>query len=357
MAEVDRDQRTEEPSEKRRVRSREEGRVAQSTDLTFACVLSAAILVMFSISGRIRDAFLASFHATLEPLSWGARDFGADTASLAVSTMLKDGLTCLLPLFVVVVPVAVAAALLQIGFHPVPAKLAPKPERLMPNLSIGRFVNTKSLIETLVSLLKLAMLLAAAWFATGDRLAQLFATESATEAFALAGKLAFRLLLAIGGVLAVIGAFDLFLKRRDLEKDLRMTKEEARQEAKDSQGDPEIRGRIRRRQREVGLRRMMDQVPKASAVVTNPTHFAVAIRWQSGMAAPRVVAKGRDLIAQRIKEIAKKAAVPVVENPPLARSLFKACEVGAEIPPALYQAVAEVLAAIMRARRRLGRTA
>ncbi len=357
MSDVDRDQRTEAPSEKRRANAREEGRVAQSHDFTFAVILLAALLTLLAMGTRIRDAFFESFDGVLRPISSGARDLGADSAAAALKTLLLETLACVLPLFVVLVPVSVAAAMLQIGFHPVPQKLAPKLERLAPNLSLGRFVNTKSLIETLTSLLKLAVLIAAAAFATGHRMQPLFASESPGIAFALVTSLGTRLLLSVTAALVLLGAFDLFLKRRDLEKDLRMTKEEAKQEAKDAQGDPEIRGRIRRRQREMGLRRMMDQVPKASAVVTNPTHFAIALKWQSGMTAPRVVAKGRDFVAQRIKEIAKQASVPIVENPPLARALFKACEVGSEIPPALYQAVAELLAAILRARRRLGRTA
>jgi flagellar biosynthetic protein FlhB len=136
-----------------------------------------------------------------------------------------------------------------------------------------------------------------------------------------------------------------------------MTKEEVRQEMKDAVGDPEVRGRIRRQQRELALRRMMDAVPDASVVVTNPTHFAVALSYHDGEPAPLCVAKGQDFVALKIRELAEAAGVPLVENPPLARTLFGAVEVGQEIPPELYQAVAEVLASVFRTRSRLGRTA
>ena len=150
-------------------------------------------------------------------------------------------------------------------------------------------------------------------------------------------------------VLVVLGCIDLFRQRRRWMNQLRMTKQEVREEQKDVEGNPLIRMRIRRLQREALRRRMMEQVPKATAVIVNPTHFAVAIRYQpSLMAAPKVVAKGKNHLALRIRDLAVRSQVPVIENPPLAQSLFRSAEVGQEIPAHLYQAVAEVLAYIYR---------
>ncbi|MBL8221619.1 MAG: EscU/YscU/HrcU family type III secretion system export apparatus switch protein, partial [Bryobacterales bacterium] len=150
-------------------------------------------------------------------------------------------------------------------------------------------------------------------------------------------------------VLFVLGAIDLFRQRRRWMSQLRMTKQEIREEQKDVEGNPLIRMRIRRLQREALRRRMMEQVPKATAVIVNPTHFAVAIRYQpASMAAPKVVAKGKNYLALRIRETAVRSQVPVIENPPLAQALFRSADVGQEIPAHLYQAVAEILAYIYR---------
>jgi flagellar biosynthetic protein FlhB len=147
----------------------------------------------------------------------------------------------------------------------------------------------------------------------------------------------------------VWGVVDLFRQRRRYERDLRMTKQEIREEAKETDGNPQTKGRIRRLQRDLLRRRMMQEVPKATAVVVNPTHYAVALRYQMDrMAAPLVVAKGKNYLALRIRQKAVENQVPVIENPPLAQALYKTAEVGQEIPPALYRAVAEILAYIFR---------
>jgi flagellar biosynthetic protein FlhB len=157
------------------------------------------------------------------------------------------------------------------------------------------------------------------------------------------------LLWKAAGLFLVLGAIDLFRQRRRHRKDLMMSKQEIREEAKESDGNPMVKSRIRRIQRDLLRRRMMSEVPKATAVIVNPTHFAVAIRYRpEGMAAPMVVAKGKNYLALRIRQRAIESQVPIVENPPLAQSLYRSVEVGQEIPPALYRAVAEVLAYIFR---------
>jgi len=353
MPEQDREQKTEDPTEKRLGKAREDGQVPRSTDLNFAVLLLACAGLALLFGRRIRDGFLLSLHGSLNALSAAE----AQDATLLGLDTLERSLLVMLPFLIAFVPLAAGASFAQFGLHFVPQKLRPRPEKLTPNLSITKFVNGKSLIETLTSVLKLIFLLLAFYLAVWPAVPVLLVTESLEAIAGAANALVIRLLIYVGGTLLMIGLLDYALKRKDMKKDLRMTKDEVKQEHKDAQGNPEVKARIRRRQRELALRRMMEAVPDASVVITNPTHFAVALKYTPGQAAPRVVAKGRDLVAQRIRELARAANVPIVENAPLARALHDAADLGDEIPPHLYQAVAEVLAAILRTRDRIGKTA
>lgn len=353
MAEQDQEQKTEEPTGKRMQKARTDGQVARSSDLVFATMLVATAGLMSLFGSGVIAAFLEMLTRAGDILP---ASLPAD-ASLFAVMVLRRAAVALLPFLAILFPLVAAAALVQVGFHFVPGKLRLRPEKLVPNLSPTKFVNGRSLIETATSLLKLVFLAAAYTKAVWGELEILMATGS-MEALATAGvRLVIRLLIYVGMTLFVIGLLDFVLRSRDLKKQLRMTKQEVKQEAKDSLGDPEVKGRIKARQRQMAMQRMMDEVPKASVVVTNPTHYAVAIRYQPQMAAPRVVAKGRDFVAQRIKELAREAGVPVLENRTLARALHDSVRPGDEIPPQLYKAVAEVLAAVMKTRRRVGRTA
>lgn len=163
-----------------------------------------------------------------------------------------------------------------------------------------------------------------------------------------------KLFLRVGLATATLALFDFFYQRYEFRQQLKMTKQEIKEEFKQTEGSPEIRGAIRRRQRELARRRMMEDVKKADVVITNPTHFAIALRYRaSEMAAPRVLAKGEGLVAQRIKEVAREADIPLVENKPLAQTLFRTVEIGHAIPQELFQAVAEVLAFVYRLKGRV----
>lgn len=350
MADQDQEQKTEDPTEKRRQKGREDGKVPRSQDLTFAVMLLTCGGLAILFGDGVRTRFVQLLNACTERLPTA----GDHDAVLLATSAAESSLRALLPFFLGFVPAALVASFFQTGLHYVPAKLRPRPEKLSPNLSITKFVNGRSLIETLTSLLKFVFLALAFHLAVTPSIGELMATHSLPTLVAEAGRLVVRLLLFVGGTLLALGLLDYMLKVRQNEKDLKMTKEEVKQENKDAMGDPEVRGRIKRKQREVALRRMMEEVPDASVVVTNPTHYAVALKYEAAANAPRCVAKGRDLVALRIKDLAREAGVPVVEDPPLARALHGAVEVGDEIPPTLYQAVAELLAAVMRTRGRLG---
>ena len=348
MADSDKDQKTEDPTEKAREKGREDGKVPRSADLTFACLLLTMAGLSILFGAGVRDGFEELLNGCTDSLGTAENH---DAILLAMKTA-NVALGALLPFFLGFFPIALVVSLFQTGLHYTPGKLRPRPEKLTPQLSPSKFVNGRSLIETLTSMLKFVFLILAFQLAVVPLIPGLLGMTSLESLISEAARLLVRVLLFVGGTLLAIGVLDFLMKIRQNTKDLKMTKEEVKQENKDSMGDPEVRGRIKRKQREMSLMRMMDEVPGASVVITNPTHFAVALKYEPGSSAPRCVAKGRDVVALRIRGIAEGADVPIIEDPPLARSLFGAVEVGDEIPPTLYQAVAEVLAAVMRTRGR-----
>lgn len=251
--------------------------------------------------------------------------------------------------------VGVASSLLQTGFVFATQPLTPDLSRLNPLAGLRRLVSLRSLVEMVKAGLKLVVVGWVAFVVLRDR---------ATDMMGLLGGdlrataavpfwAVFDLALRVGLIFLALAVFDFVYQRWEQEKRLRMTREELREELKRTEGDPLIRSRIRQRQRALASRRMMAAVPRATVVIINPVHVAVALEYRPEvMAAPRVTAKGQRLIAERIKEIAREYKVPIVENPPLAQALFQAVEIGQAIPGALYQAVAEVLAFIYRLRGR-----
>lgn len=351
MSEQDQEQRTEEPTDKRLTKARDDGKVIKSQDVITAGTL-LLIASMLEVEGdRAREGFLGTLRESLAQIRHGDES----TAVILATQTATEALKAVTPLLLVLFPLALALNFAQFGAYFVPNKLGFKPERMMPNLGPTTFLNAKSLLETFTSLLKLGAFTIAGYIALESALPQLIAATDPVLAGSLGFDAVHDLLRDIGLAMLVIGGFDYFFKRRQHFKDLRMTKEEVKQEAKDAQGDQHIKARIRGRQKQMALQRMMEEVPKATVVVTNPTHYAVALQYESAMGAPRVVAKGVDHLALRIRKVAKEAGVPIVENPPLARALHAAAEVGSEIPPTLYKAVAELLAAIFKTRNRVRR--
>jgi flagellar biosynthesis protein FlhB len=244
----------------------------------------------------------------------------------------------------------VGVQLVKTGFGFAPGKLSPDFARLNPISRLGQlpWQNVTSFVQALVLLPVFAWILYALMSAHWAEFL-LLPRMGVEPGLRRVATVLSSLLWKAAAVLVVLGTVDLFRQRSRWMSQLRMTKQEVREEQKDVEGNPLIRMRIRRLQREALRRRMMEQVPKATAVIVNPTHFAVAIRYQtSTMAAPKVVAKGKNFLALRIRELAIRSQVPVIENPPLAQALYRSAEVGQEIPTHLYQAVAEILAYIYR---------
>jgi flagellar biosynthetic protein FlhB len=338
-------ERTEPPSSRRLEKAREDGQVPQSRELMAFLVMASAVGGFWSLGGWL------THHATgiiRRGLSFG-RDTAFSSTALTESfgTLTWDGLLLASPVLLLTVAGAMATPLVLHGWLFSPKALAPRFERLDPFKGVKRMFSLNSISELVKAIMK-ALLIGGViyWVVTRQR-DQLFALivqpfDTALPAF---GQMLIYASVALVAGLAVIAAIDVPFQLWRYYRGLRMTKEEIRQENKEMEGDPQLKARIRSQQREVARRRMMAQVPKADVVVTNPTHFAVALKYdRDTMSAPQVVAKGINLVAQRIRDLATEHRVPVVEAPPLARALHRHAEVGDQVPAALYTAGAEVLA-------------
>jgi len=264
------------------------------------------------------------------------------------------GLQMILPFLVLVAVAALLAHVVQTGWLFAPTALQPDLKRLNPLPRIRQLLfSSRTAFELLKALLKLVVVGVPIGFAVADELEHLPALLGADPLTVAtrAGLGIVRIAAKVGGMLLVIAILDFGFQWWSQERKMRMTHQETKQEHKEGEGDPHLRARRRRIAQEMSMNRMMAQVPKADVVITNPTHYAVALRYDSGRdGAPRVVAKGTELVARRIREEAERHGVPCVENPPLARALHGAVKLGREIPSALYQAVAEVLALVYRER-------
>jgi flagellar biosynthetic protein FlhB len=347
--EVTGQERTEPATPKRREDARRKGQVARSRELPAAAGVLAGTL-FFLVGG---GALVGGVGRLMHDLLAGA--VRADMTPLELREVLlsaaRGAIGLLAPLMAVMVAVGIAANVLQTGpvasLHP----LAPQWSRVSPAAGLKRLFSAVTLVELVKSVLKLLTVGAAAWWVLKGEVVRLPALAGADIHALLPylGNAALHVALGAGVALMFLGVLDFGFQRFEHEKRLRMTRQEIRREFKETEGDPMVRARIRSIQRQVARKRMMSDVPKADVVVTNPTHLAVALKYDAGkMAAPRVVAKGAGHIAARIREIAAAAGVPVMEDKPLARALYRAVEIGREIPMELYRAVAEVLAFVYR---------
>jgi flagellar biosynthetic protein FlhB len=338
-------ERTEPASQRRLEQAREEGQVPQSRELSTFLVLIAGtggVWVLGNwfaerIEGVLRHGLTLDRKAVFDPHAMGSR----------LVDMGSDALVTLLPLLLLLVVAAVAGPFFLGGRVFAPKALSPDLTRLDPLKGFGRMFSLHGLAELVKAIAKSLLIgLVVLWVVRHERDA-LFALITQPVEVGLANSarmLLFAALTTVAG-LALVAALDVPFQLWQYYSKLRMTKEEARQESKEMEGDPQVKARIRSQQREMARRRMMSEVPKADVVVTNPTHFAVALRYDARRdGAPRVVAKGAGLIAQKIREIAAQHSVPVLEAPALARALHRHTDLGDAIPAALYTAVAEVMA-------------
>jgi flagellar biosynthesis protein FlhB len=351
MAETDHHDKTEAPSQKRLDDARKEGRVPRSRELTAAAVMVSAGLVLLvsgrSIGTKLGDLMRAGLSISPE------RAFDSAAMTQALGDLSVAALWAIAPVLGLTLVVALAAPLAIGGWAFSGQSLAPDFSRLSPVSGVARMFSLRSAVELGKALGKFAIVGTAGALVlwnNADRLLGL-GSEPVDAAIGHSIQIAGQALIWLTAALVVIAAIDVPFQLWQFYRDMRMTREETRQEHKESEGSPEMKGRIRAMQREMAERRMMDEVPKADVIIVNPTHFAVALRYdEKTMRAPRVVAKGVDLMAARIREVATEHRVPIFEAPPLARALHRSVEIGDEIPTGLYVAVAKVLTYIFQLR-------
>jgi flagellar biosynthesis protein FlhB len=349
MAE-DQAQRTEEPTPRRKQRARDEGQVASSRDLTAALQFLASVILLMAFAPGVVAGIVRTMRGLLRAAFKPSIERG-DFEGLGAAA-LNDSLSFLWSFGATLLVVGLTVHMAQTGFALSAKRLTPDFKRLNP-LEKLKQIPGENLAQTFKALLLIPFATAILVYVISSEMTGLMKLPRMSFAAAAGsvGETILALLLKAALGLALLAVWDLYRQRRKVHKRLMMSKHEVRQEYKDIEGNPLVKGRLRRLQREFARRRMMSEVPKATVVVANPTHFAVAIRYQpEKMAAPVVVAKGVDFLALRIRHVAEQHQVAVVENPPLARALYKSAEIGTEIPMDLYRAVAEILAYIYKLR-------
>ncbi len=344
-------EKTEEPTAKKLGDARKEGQVAKSQEVATAFSLLGLFILIRLVYGFMGEIFCNTFETIYNDIPNVTRTYDGNIPIAYISSMVIHGMMTLLllcaPFFVVGFIVAFVCDIVQVGFKPTSKPLQPKLSKLNPVSGMKKIFSTRKIFELAKSLLKLGMMAIVIVTFFSGRTESLFLLYDMPlrQAIGLMGNLIISLGIRIAAAYMVIAFADFIYQKRKFRKDMMMTKQEVKDEYKNSEGNPEIKGAQKRRMMQASQRRMMQNLPKADVVITNPTHYAVAIRYDAEEAdAPMVVAKGADYLAQKIKEIAKENDVEIVENKPLARMLYANVEVGELVPPELYKAVAEVLA-------------
>ncbi len=349
MADGPSGERTEQATGKRRQEARNKGQVARSQEVTGALLLITGMTVLVGSSGHFahvlgRNAvYLFSQAPVLAPGN-------AYNLRMLLAGNMRVFMEAMAPLLLAVILAAVGANVIQVGFHASTESMQFKLETLNPLAGMKKFFKKTTFFELIKNMLKIGVIGTLAYGCIHGLLGTLMSSGMLSLPTIVAlGKGAFiKLMFRLLAFAALLGLADWMWQKRQHEENLKMTKQEIKEEHKDIEGDPQIRARIKGLQYEMARKRMLADVPTADVVVTNPTHFAVALKYNPGDPAPMVVAKGADNLAAKIKEIARKSRVPIMENKPLARSLYRQVDVGQSIPDSLFQAVAEVLAYVYR---------
>jgi flagellar biosynthesis protein FlhB len=342
-------EKTEQATPKKRQEARKKGQVAKSPELPGAFILLFSFMAFMMFGGFMKERMFKLLSGTLH--DYMLMDVTAANIMPMFNHLLTEMLVLLAPIFMIAVVVAVIGNYLQIGFLLSGEGFKMKFSKLNPIEGAKKLFSMKSLVDFLKTLLKLGIIgylvYSSLW---GERENLLVLAEiPLTDLMSHVASLTVALGLKIGIALIVLAIFDYMYQKYEHEKNLKMSKQDIKDEYKKSEGDPQIKGKIKEKQRRMALQRMMQDVPKADVIITNPTHFAVAIKYETGkMDAPRVLAKGTDFVALKIREVAKQNGVITMENRPLARALYDQVEVGQSIPAELFQAVAEVLAYVYK---------
>ncbi len=346
-------EKTEPASSKKLDDARKDGKVAKSKDLVNAASLLAFFLSIKIFGPSIRDSFYEVFHEIYDLIpdivANSKLGFGTNAAVSAVNYGMIKMIIIVLPFFVVGVVMSFVLNVFQVKWKVTTKPLEPKLDKFNPINGFKRIFSMNTIIELLKSVVMIALIgiIAYQTIKKNYRYIFTFYDMSLNQAIGTIASDVIGLGIKISAILLIVGAADYMYQKYKFNKDMMMTKQEVKDEYKQSEGDPQIKGQRRQKMREMSQRRMMSDLPKADVVITNPTHYAVAIQYDETVAsAPVVLAKGADYVAKNIREAAKEYGIEIVENKPLARMLYNNVEIGEEIPKELYEAVAEILALI-----------
>jgi flagellar biosynthesis protein FlhB len=343
--------KTEQATPKRRQEARERGQIARSVELNSAIILLTALITFRYVGPYLLNSMGKLTVFTYENLS---ASFGMDNVYSYTIFYMMEIFKMVAPILMVMLVVGLIVNYMQVGVLFTIQPLTPNLSKINPIAGFQRLFSRRSLIEFVKSMLKLTVIAWLGYEGVKSALPQLIPAMDmqGAEAIKFVGELTLNILNRIIIALLVIAALDFLYQRWEHSESLKMSKQEIKDEFRQAEGDPMIKARIRQIQREMARRRMFESIPKATVVITNPTHVAVALEYKDGMQSPVVLAKGERVIAEKIKEVARKHNIPIVENPPLARTLLKQCPVGTPISPDLFEAVAEVLAFVYRMNRK-----
>lgn len=346
-------EKTEPATSKRLKEAREEGKVAKSKELNSAFELLTLFLVLKFFISTIGNGIFECFHDIFklmpDILNDSVGGFSIKQATYLINYGVKKMTLILLPVFVIASVVTFLVSLVQVRWKPTAKPMKPKFSKMNPIQGFKKILSKDSIFELIKSLAKIVLICIIAYNNIKDYADELFILYeiSLNQAVALVGEVIIDTGLKISIAYLVLGIVDYAYNKHKFNEDMKMTKQEVKDEFKNTEGNPEIKGKQRQIMRQVSQRRMMQSVPQADVVITNPTHLSVALKYDTEVAsAPIVTAKGEDYLALKIREIARENKVEIVENKPLARMLYANVDIGAQVPPELYQAVAEVLAMV-----------
>ncbi|MDA3130598.1 flagellar biosynthesis protein FlhB [Aliibacillus thermotolerans] len=344
-------EKTEKATPKKRQDTRKKGQVAKSTDVNTALILFAVFLFLFFYA-EVLGTFLFSMlrQVLTEYITW---DINEQTIPVIFEELAFETALILFPIMLIAVIFGVGASVLQVGFMFTPEVIKFKLEKVNPLKGLKRIFSLRALVEFLKSMLKITLVgilvFAIIWFHLDSLL--FLSQKDLMDGFGQIASLTGMIGISVALLLLLLSIPDYMYQKYDHEKQIRMSKQEVKDEHKKMEGDPLIKSKRKKKQMDMAMQRMMQEVPEADVIITNPTHFAIALKYEEEhMDAPKVMAKGADFVALRMKTLAKKHNVIQVENKPLARALYEKTEIGDEVPEELFQAVAEVLAYVYRLR-------
>lgn len=344
-------EKTEEPTSKKLEDARKEGQVAKSKEIANCLGLLSFFLVLKFMAGYMGVSFMECFAYFYAEIPETVELIANPVPEAAMLSLLTNAvwimLKLMLPILLVGFVIAFVSDYIQVKWKPTAKPLMPKFSKLSPINGVKKIFSANSIVELIKSIAKILLVAYVVYSYLKDKLEMIYLLYDIqlTQAIILIGETVIDLGIRVSVIYVVIAAADFAYQKWKFHEDMKMTKQEVKEEYKNQEGNPEIKGKIRSKMREASQRRMMQSLPEADVVITNPTHYAVAIKYDPDVSpAPIVIAKGEDYLAQKIKETAREHSIEIVENKPLARMLYANVEIGAEIPPELYQAVAEVLA-------------